>query len=220
MPPLPWQQIDSVLLDMDGTLLDLHFDNYFWLEHLPRRYAEERGIALAQAKAKLQAMCEQHEGQLNWYCTDFWSRELQLPIVELKREVAGLIALRPGADRFLAAVRNAGKQLVLLTNAHPDSLALKLQHIELAPYFERLISAHDYGFPKEDAGFWSALRQDLCFDPARSLFIDDNLTILHSAKAFGIAHLLAIAEPDSRKGKKPTAEFAAVHDYPQLLHGL
>ena len=23
-----WQQIDTVFLDMDGTLLDLHFDNY------------------------------------------------------------------------------------------------------------------------------------------------------------------------------------------------
>ncbi|HBT55971.1 MAG TPA: haloacid dehalogenase, partial [Pseudomonas sp.] len=32
---LNWNAIDTVLLDMDGTLLDLHFDNHFWLEHMP-----------------------------------------------------------------------------------------------------------------------------------------------------------------------------------------
>ena len=32
MLPLAWRDIDTVLLDMDGTLLDLHYDNHFWLE--------------------------------------------------------------------------------------------------------------------------------------------------------------------------------------------
>ncbi|HNG60363.1 MAG TPA: haloacid dehalogenase, partial [Cellvibrionaceae bacterium] len=36
---IPWQAIDTLLLDMDGTLLDLHYDNYFWLEYLPRAFA-------------------------------------------------------------------------------------------------------------------------------------------------------------------------------------
>lgn len=220
MASLPWQQIDTVLLDMDGTLLDLHFDNHFWLKHLPKRYAELRGISLSQANAQLQPLFEQHSGQLNWYCTDFWSDRLQLSITELKREVADLIALRPDADTFLSALRRSGKQVVMLTNAHPDSLALKLERIELAPYFDRLISSHEYGFPKEQAGFWSALQQDLSFDPARSLFIDDSLPILHSARAFGIGHLLAVAEPDSRKGAKDTGEFSAVRDYRKLLEGL
>jgi len=103
----PWEAIDTVLLDMDGTLLDLHFDNHFWLEHLPQRYAEHHGISRAQADAELLPLFREHAGQLNWYCTDFWSRELNLSIRELKREVAHLIALRPDADSFLAAVRAA-----------------------------------------------------------------------------------------------------------------
>ncbi|TBU91551.1 GMP/IMP nucleotidase [Phytopseudomonas dryadis] len=220
MIPLPWPRIDTVLLDMDGTLLDLHFDNHFWLEHLPQRYAEHHGISRALADAELQPLFRQHAGQLNWYCTDFWSRELGLSIRELKREVADLIALRPDADTFLAAIRSAGKRVVMITNAHRDSLSLKLERIELAPYFDRLISSHDYGFPKEDGQFWFALQQDLPFDPARSLFIDDNLPILRSARQFGVAHLLAVSEPDSRKGAKDTEEFTAVQDYRALLQGL
>ena len=234
MLPLPWPAIDTVLLDMDGTLLDLHFDNHFWLEHLPQRYAELHGISRQQADAELLPLFHQHAGQLNWYCTDFWSRELNLSVRELKREVAHLIALRPDADTFLAAIRAAGKRVALITNAHRDSLSLKLERIELAPYFDRLISSHDYGFPKEDQQFWHALHADWPFDPTRTLFIDDSLPILRSARTFGIAHLLAVRQPDSRQPEragndqrqhqsdsrqpaKDSQEFSAVADYRTLL---
>ncbi|TRO13067.1 GMP/IMP nucleotidase [Ectopseudomonas mendocina] len=220
MPSLPWHQIDTVLLDMDGTLLDLHFDNHFWLKHLPQRYAEHHGISLALAEAELLPLFRQHAGTLNWYCTDFWSRELKLSIRELKREVADLIALRADAELFLRALREAGKRVVLITNAHRDSLSLKMERVELAPWFERLISSHDYGFPKENQQFWFALRQDVGFDPARSLFIDDSLPILRSAGQFGVAHLLAVRQPDSQTAPKDTEEFDAVEDYQELLQGL
>src|SRR5690606_18091397 len=124
---LPWSDIDTVLLDMDGSLLDLHFDNQFWLEHLPQRYAERHGISRAMAELELAPLFNEHEGRLTWYCLDYWTRELELPIREMKREVADLIALRPAADEFLAALREAGKQVVLITNAHRDSLSLKLE---------------------------------------------------------------------------------------------
>ncbi len=216
MPHLPWADIDAVLLDMDGTLLDLHFDNHFWLEHLPKRYAELHGISREAANAELLPLFRNHVGTLPWYCTDFWSRELNLSVRDLKREVADLIALRPDADTFLAALRTAGKRVVLITNAHRDSLSLKLERVELAPYFDRLISSHDYGFPKEDQQFWFALQQDFPFEPARSLFIDDSLPILRSAGRYGVAHLLAVRQPDSRGQAKDTEEFAAVEDYRQL----
>ena len=29
------QNVDLVLLDMDGTLLDLHYDSHFWLDYVP-----------------------------------------------------------------------------------------------------------------------------------------------------------------------------------------
>ena len=220
MTVLPWRDIDTVLLDMDGTLLDLHYDNHFWLEHLPQRYAELHGISRAMADLELTPLFERNAGQLKWYCLDFWSSELKIPVRELKLETAHLIALRPDADTFLAAIKQAGKRVIMITNAHRDSLSLKLERIELAPYFERLISSHDYGFPKESPAFWDDLQADIGFDPARSLFIDDTLPILRSAQSFGVAHLLAVKQPDSKKGPKDTAEFAALGDYRELLEGL
>jgi len=220
MPSLPWRDIDTVLLDMDGTLLDLHFDNHFWLEHLPRRYAQLHGVSLAMAQLELMPLFEKNAGTLNWYCTDFWSAELKLSVKDLKVEIAHLIALRPDAETFLAALKRAGKRVIMITNAHRDSLSLKMERLELAPYFERLISSHDYGHPKEAAQFWDALHADIDFDPARSLFIDDTLPILRSAGRYGVRHLLAVREPDSRKGPKDTEEFAAVEDYRVLMEGL
>ncbi|WP_282365738.1 GMP/IMP nucleotidase [Pseudomonas sp. PS02290] len=220
MPSLPWRDIDTVLLDMDGTLLDLHFDNHFWLEHLPKRYAEVHGVSLAMAQLELMPLFEKNAGTLNWYCTDFWSTELNLSVKDLKVEIAHLIALRPDAETFLAALKQAGKRLIMITNAHRDSLSLKMERLELAPYFERLISSHDYGYPKENPQFWDALQDDIKFDPARSLFIDDTLPILRSAGRYGIGHLLAVREPDSRKGPKDTEEFKAVEDYRALIQGL
>ena len=220
MPSMPWCDIDTVLLDMDGTLLDLHYDDHFWLQHLPRRYAERHGISPELALAEIKPIFEKNAGTLNWYCLDFWSTELKLPLRELKRETAHLIALRPDAETFLAAIQQAGKRVIMITNAHRDSLSLKMERIQLAAYFERMISSHDYGFPKENPQFWDALHADIGFDPARSLFIDDTLPILRSARAFGIGHLLAVKEPNSQKGPKDTEEFAAVGDYRELLAGL
>ncbi|MCV9919555.1 MULTISPECIES: GMP/IMP nucleotidase [Pseudomonas] len=220
MPQIQWSDIDTVLLDMDGTLLDLHYDNQFWLQHLPQRYAELHGVSRAMAEMELQPLFERNAGTLNWYCLDFWSRELKLPIRQLKQEIAELIALRPDADTFLAGLRKAGKRVVMITNAHRDSLSLKLERVELAPYFERLISSHDYGYPKESPHFWDALQADIGFEPARSLFIDDTLAILRSAQRFGVGHLLAVRQPDSKAAPRDTQEFAAVEDYRELLVGI
>ncbi|PKM30678.1 MAG: haloacid dehalogenase [Gammaproteobacteria bacterium HGW-Gammaproteobacteria-11] len=220
MPMLNWTAIDTVLLDMDGTLLDLHFDNHFWLEYLPQRYADHHGQSLAWAKAEVYPLMRAKQGQLDWYCLDFWTRELGLPIVELKREIAHLISLRPDADLFLQALQRAGKQVVLITNAHRDSLSLKMERVELMTWFQRLVSSHDYGYPKEAEAFWHALQAEIPFDPERTLFIDDSLPILRSARSYGVAHLLAVKQPDSRGAPKDTEEFAAVGDYVELVEGL
>ena len=213
---LNWNTIDTVLLDMDGTLLDLHFDNHFWVEYLPQRYADKHGQTLDWAKQHIHPMMQRIQGQMDWYCLDFWTRELDLPIVELKREVAHLIHLRPDAELFLQALQESGRQVVLITNAHRDSLSLKMERIELRTYFQRLISSHDFGYPKEEQAFWHALHAEVDFDPERTLFIDDGLAILRSAREFGIAQLLAVRQPDSKGALRNTEEFDAVEDFSSL----
>lgn len=214
---LDWQQIDTVLLDMDGTLLDLHFDNHFWLEYVPAKYAEKHQLSVDEAKQRIYPKFEEMMGKLQWYCLDFWNSELDLNMMALKQEIKHLISLRPGVAEFLQALHQSEKQVILITNAHQDSLSLKLERVELAQYFDKLISSHEFGHPKEEQAFWLGLNERIAFNGKRTLFIDDSLPILRSARDYGIKHLLAIKQPDSKKEHKDTEEFAAVRHYQDLL---
>lgn len=211
-----WQEIDTVLLDMDGTLLDLHFDNHFWLEFLPERYAEAQGVSLEQSKKHLEELIRVHEGTLNWYCLDYWSDALELDIPALKRETQHKIAIRPHVERFLQQVRAANKCAVLITNAHRDSLNLKLEVTEIDRCLDVIISSHDYGEPKEAEGFWQALQKSHPFDPKRTLFVDDTVRVLNAAKAYGIQHLLCVHQPDSQIPRN-IEEYPAIHHFDELL---
>jgi len=204
---IDWDHIDTVLLDMDGTLLDLYFDNFFWLEFLPQRFAEANHLSLDAAKTQLFAQFGAHRGTLNWYCLDFWSAETGLDIVALKQEVKDRIGLRPNAITFLEKVQQSGRKAILITNAHRGSLELKLERIPMAPHFDGIFSSHDFGLPKEDTRLWSRLQEVAHFDPSRTLLIDDSLAVLRSARRFGIAFTLGVQQPDSQQAAMDTEEF-------------
>lgn len=213
---IPWELVETVLLDMDGTLLDLRYDNHFWLEHVPRRYAEARGMGLEDARRELLERYRRAEGTLAWYCVDHWSRELGLDIPVLKEEVAHLIAVHPHVTGFLEAVRGRGKRTVLVTNAHGASIELKFRRTRLGRHFDRVVSAHELAFPKEQPGFWTALAAALAFDPARSVLVDDSLPVLRAARAFGIAWQVAVRTPDSTLPEKDPGEFPAIRDFGEI----
>jgi HAD superfamily hydrolase (TIGR01509 family) len=214
---LPWDQIHTVLLDMDGTLLDLHFDNHFWLEHLPAKLARRDNVSLVYAKEQMLNEYQQVMGTLQWYCLDFWSEKLGMDIVEAKREIRHLISLREDTLPFLDALKASGRRVILVTNAHPDSLSLKVEHTALDTHIDTLISTHEFGVTKESQQLWHKLQQRLGFDPATTLFVDDSLGILQAAKEFGIAHLLAVQNPDSKQAIREIAEFPATADYRLLV---
>jgi putative hydrolase of the HAD superfamily len=212
-----WARIDTVLLDMDGTLLDLHFDNHFWLEHVPLRYAQKHGLSLEAARKELLARYARVEGTLDWYCVDYWSRELALDIPLLKNEVDHLIAVHPHVLKFLRRLGELGKTRVLVTNAHQKALHLKMRKTRLGEHLDQVISAHELGLPKENPVFWSRLRQQLGFDPHRTLFIDDSLPVLRSAREYGIAQLLCMLQPDASQPVRDIDEFPALQHFQTLL---
>lgn len=211
-----WDHIDTVLLDMDGTLLDLYFDNYFWMEFLPQRFAEANHISLDDAKTQLFARFGEHRGTLNWYCLDFWSRETGLDIVALKEEVKDRIGLRPNAITFLEKVKASGRKAVLVTNAHRGSLDLKMRQIPMETHFDGMFSSHDFGLPKEDPLLWRRLQEVMHYQPERTLLIDDSLAVLRSAQKAGIAYTLGVLQPDSQKGTMDTEEFIGLDCFSQI----
>jgi putative hydrolase of the HAD superfamily len=213
MHTLLWNEIETVLLDMDGTLLDLHYDNQFWLHHLPLKLAEKDGISFEQAQTFLMDEYQRVMGTLDWYCLDRWAEKLDMDIVEAKREIDHLISMRPDTIPFLNALRVTGRDVYLVTNAHPDSLSLKIEKTALDQHIKVLYSTHQFGVTKESQELWQQLQAEIGFDMNKTLFVDDSLAILEAAQQFGIKHLLAVANPDSQKPTREINEFPSVIDY-------
>ena len=104
-----------------------------------------------------------------------------------------------------------------MTNAHPDSLSLKVEHTRLDSHIDTLISTHEFGVTKESQNLWKQLQARVGFDPSRTLFVDDSLNILEAAQKFGIAHLLAVSNPDSKQPVRSINAFPAVEDYRTMV---
>ncbi|MEJ2115256.1 MAG: GMP/IMP nucleotidase [Gammaproteobacteria bacterium] len=215
--PIDWKSINVVFLDLDGTLLDLYFDNYFWHEIVPLRFSEMCKIELHDAKQQLQKRYKSKSGTLDWYCVDYWTDELGLDILALKREFSKRIQIFPNVEKFLNKLRYHGKHIYLVTNAHRKTVEIKMDYSGIEDYFDKIICSHDYGYPKEEQPFWHRFMQAEPFDPAATLFIDDNLAVLAAAEVFGIQHLLSIKQPDSSKPLQDTQHYRALTDFEEIM---
>ncbi len=217
---IDWTRIDTALLDMDGVLLDLYYDDDFWMEHLPARYAAVHDLDRAEARDLLLGWYKEQEGTLNWYCVDYWSRRVGFDVTHLKVRQAGKIAMHPLVPEFLTALGGTGRRRILVTNAHPKPMRLKLAATGLDRWIDTVVSAFELEMGKEEHGFWERLQRHVGHDPARSVLIEDSLTNLASARRGGIGQLIQVTHPNSRKPVRQAGEHPSVAGVGDLIPGV
>ena len=211
-----WNQIDSILLDLDGTLLDLNFDLHFWLKYLPQVYSEKHSISHQEAQDILMLMLNAEKGKLNWYCIDFWQEKLDLDIMELKNNISYLIKVHPNVKRFLTQARKYDKRIYLITNAHRKTIELKMSVTQLHDYFDGIVSSHDFGFAKQQQTFWHKLSEEIHLNKNRTIFFDDSADVLQSAFEFNIKHIVAISKPSSKIKTSIVPGFFNIENFSQV----
>ena len=209
-------ECETLMLDMDGTVLDLAYDNYVWKELVPEHYAKATGITVDDARSRLFAKYRAIQGDIQWYCLDHWSERLGLDVLGLHRDVNHRIDYLPGAQGFLQTLREHHVRVLLVTNSHPDTLALKHEVTGLVEYFDAIYSSHQFGFAKERQEFWHALAEEEDFRAESTLFVDDNRTVLQSADTYGFEMLVEISHPDTSEPVRETA-YAGVRGVADLL---
>lgn len=212
-----WNKIEFILLDLDGTLLDLNFDLHFWLEYIPKVYSEKHNISFQDAKKIIVSRIESQEGKLTWYCLDFWEENLELDIMKLKKDISYLIQVHKHVLDFLNAAKKNKKQIFLVTNAHRKGIDLKMEASGLQSYFDKIISSHDFGSPKQDQKFWIELANTIDFDKDRSIFFDDSLDVLEAASKFSIKNIVAINKPSTKLDKKNIPGFINIENFSEVM---
>jgi len=212
-----WNEIETVMLDMDGTLLDKHFDDYFWEEHVPTVYAQLNGLNFWDAYDELMGKYRSKEGTLEWTDIDYWSKELGLNIVEMKAKMNHLIQVHPYVIDFLKFCTENLKKVYLVTNAHSKTLAIKMANTDIEPYFSRIVCSEEIGVAKEDPVFWEKLEKLLNIDREKCLLADDNELVLESAEKYGIKQLIFVAKSSSQKPVVYSKKFPSIIFFKELM---
>lgn len=212
-----WNEIETVLLDMDGTLLDKHFDDYFWEHFVPAIYAEKNGMEERDARKKLLSIYQSREGTLDWTDLDYWSEQLNLDIPALKIKIDHLIQVHPYVIDFLESLKRSSKKAFLVTNAHSKTLDIKMAKTALSGYFNGVVCAAEIGMPKENPKFWHGLKERIDYSNESTMLAEDTEKILVSARSYGIKHLIFVARPSSQGPIKVSKEFKSIVYFNELM---
>ena len=216
-PQMALERCDTLMLDMDGTILDLAFDSFVWKDLVPRRYAAANSMSFEEAREALFAKYRAVQGDLEWYCLDHWNDRLGIDVVKIHHDVTYRIGYLPGALEFLRQMHKRDTRVLLVTNSHPDTLDLKDAVTGLGDYFDGIYSSHTYGHAKESQSFWRALQDDVDFDVETTLFVDDSQPVLESARDYGVKLLVTVNRPDTSEPPRAGSDFHGVEGVGDLL---
>lgn len=216
---IDWHSIDDVLLDMDGTLLDLHYDATFWLNNVHSIVANLTGEPEHVIQERFHRELKKHEGTLAWYCTDYWADFFGIDLIEAKQQLAHLIRFRPHAEQFLNVLNSLPLRTLIATNAHPDVIQLKLNVVPLEDMVDGIVSSHQYGVAKEHPDFWRALFDEYAINPDRALFMDDSSKVLDAADRAGVREVVEIRHPNLSEPPRSTWK-QGIDDFDVLFPGL
>ena len=210
-------QCETLMLDMDGTILDLSYDSHIWLKIIPEKLAEKRDIPISAAISLMNEHVIRMKNTLEWYCIDNWSKLLDIDVLEIHKAEKGRIRYLPGAKSFLQEISNSSIRIILVSNSHRDTLNLKLNETDFGDYFEAIYISHDFVYPKENPLFWRELMKKESFKKNKTVFVDDNQSVLESASIFGIKSLIQILNPDSQRPGLKSCNFFGVKNLSCLL---
>ena len=211
-----WNDIKTVLLDVDGTLLDLHFDNSVWDNSLPEAFARKHNLSLSESRSNLYQHMRKVRGKIEFYSFDYWASFTKIDIERLHELQQEKIAFRKDAEWFLSKI-SGKKATFIATNADRKSFGIKDTKLGLTSKVKGVFSSQDFQSPKEEQAFWSAVQNATGFEGSTTLMIDDNEKVLEAAASYGIEHLRFVETPDSQKGTRHSSKFIGINNFVELF---
>ena len=188
----------NFLIDLDGVILNLDYDNFFWQKHIPKVYAELHKISFKDACLVTKQIFNYKRKTKDWYDIDYWSNMLNVDIKKEKEDNIEKIDIMKGAVEFLESLVKKNKNLFLITNAHEKTLKIKLKKYNIKKYFKDIICSHQLSYIKEEIQFWYILKNKLNISFKNSVLIEDTLDNLIAAHSAGLENLIYISKEESK----------------------
>tara|TARA_B100001057_G_scaffold269188_1_gene269360 strand:+ start:1144 stop:1791 length:648 start_codon:yes stop_codon:yes gene_type:complete len=191
------KDIECLLIDMDGVILDNTYDNNFWQNQIPSVLAEKKNITFDDAKRLAIQIFNFKKNTKDWYDVDYWSNMLDIDIEAEKKSETSLSKIRLYDDVIdtLSELKKHMK-LILITNAHRKTLNIKLGKFNIEPYFDEMICAHELYYVKEDIQLWYMLRSKYKLDFDKTVLIEDTINNINVALSAGVASAVYLGDED------------------------
>ena len=190
-----FKDIECLLIDMDGVILDNAYDNDFWQNQIPEVIADSKGIGFDDAKRLAIQIFNYKKNTKDWYDVDYWSNMLNIDIEAQKRSEKSFsrISLYDGVIDTLNVLKNKTK-MILITNAHRKTLNIKLEKYNLTPYFDEMVCAHELHYVKEDIQLWYMLRSKYRLDYEKTLLVEDTINNINVGLSAGISGAIYVGD--------------------------
>ncbi|MDC0984921.1 HAD hydrolase-like protein [Gammaproteobacteria bacterium] len=190
-----FKDIECLLIDMDGVILDNAYDNDFWQNQIPEVIADSKGIEFDDAKRLAIQIFNYKKNTKDWYDVDYWSNMLSIDIEAQKRSEKSFsrISLYDGVIDTLSVLKNKTK-MILITNAHRKTLNIKLEKYNLTPYFDEMVCAHELNYVKEDIQLWYMLRSKYRLDYEKTLLVEDTINNINVGLSAGISGAIYVGD--------------------------
>ena len=190
-----FKDIECLLIDMDGVILDNAYDNDFWQNQIPEVIADSKGIGFDDAKRLAIQIFNYKKNTKDWYDVDYWSNMLDIDIEAQKRSEKSFsrISLYDGVIDTLSILKNKTK-MILITNAHRKTLNIKLEKYNLTPYFDEMVCAHELHYVKEDIQLWYMLRSKYRLDYEKTLLVEDTINNINVGLSAGISGAIYVGD--------------------------
>lgn len=172
-------RVRVVSLDLDGTIVSRDYVDYFWLELVPKLYAERHGLSVEEAKREvLRQYDEVGPGDLRWYKPSYWFERFQLDsgLIEWALGEAGRL-VKPYADALEFLERARGRvEVVVSTSASREFVNLVFERVpKLAALVSRVFSSvSDFSLPGKPPEFYRAVLARLGAAPGEVVHAGDD----------------------------------------------
>ena len=171
-------RIRYLSLDMDGTIVSRKYVDYFWLELVPRLYAERHCLDLEEAKRVVfNSYDEVGQGDIRWYLPRYWFQRFGLmdKLDYALREAGRLIEVYEDALKFFELAPDH-VALVLSTSAAREFINLVFSRV---PFLEKRFlrvfsSSSDFSLPGKPPEFFIAIQRELKAGPREILHVGDD----------------------------------------------